>query len=146
MKRLFCLVCLALLVVSTGCRGDVAGDAAGAEPAPLSVTPDTEGPEDPVLELGDWTTYPDPPVAELEPEGTEPLDDDRWARVSAELACAGRVERGDAGAHRVAARRVLHFHKTTAKAVMDYGIAVNLDAARASRLGELVAGAAERCR
>jgi hypothetical protein len=98
------------------------------------------------LVLGDWKTYPEPPGEDLDPETVEPLDDDRWARVSAELACAGRVERGDPSAHGSAARRVLHHHKTTAKAVMDYGIAINVDPTRATTLGERVAAAAERCR
>ncbi len=130
-----------VFVLALGCGGTAASVEQTPPPAPVA-----EAPAEPGLELGDWTEYPDPPGEELEPEQTVPLDDDRWARVSAELACAGRVERGDAGAHRLAARRVLHHHKTTAKAVMDYGIAINLDPERALRLGDLVAAAAERCR
>ncbi len=135
------MLLVAALLVSA-CSG------AGESVAPAVAPPAAEAatPEAPGLQLGDWTTYADPPAEELEPDQIVALDDDRWARVSAELACAGRVERGDAGAHRLAARRVLHHHETTAEAVMDYGIAVNLDPARATRLGALVATAAERCR
>ena len=120
------------------------GPTASGDPVPVPAEAPVTAPAS-ALELGDWTTYPAPPGEDLEPEQTKPLDDDRWARVSAELACAGRVERGDAGAHRLATRRVLHFHQTTAAAVMEYGIALNLDPERALRLGELVATAAERC-
>ena len=140
MTRLSCgFLGFALLI---GC-GDRAPNASGAEASPAQAVDVASGP---ALELGDWTTYPDPSSEELPAEATEPLDDDRWARVSAELACAGRVVRGDPGAHRLASRRVLQFHKTTGKAVMEYGVEVNLDAGKAARLGSLVAAAAERCR
>ena len=136
---------LALLFVVAGCGGGGAPNLSPGEAPAAAVVESVEG-HAPELLIGDWTAYPDPPGDDLEPSETVPLNDARWPRVAAELACAGRVKRGDADAHRLAARRVLHFHQTSAQAVMDYGIAVNLDAGRAARLGSLVASAAEHCR
>ncbi len=114
-------------------------------PAPVPDDPDPVGDgqvdADPLV-VGDWSRYP---AASGETWPTAPLDDERWARVTAELACAGRSRRGDPDAHRRAAEAILQEHKTTAGAVMDHGIEVNADPTRALRLGERVAAAAEAC-
>ena len=94
--------------------------------------------------VGDWRGYGDP-ADEGEWERA-PLDDDRWARITAELACIGRAHHGDPEEHRAAMRRVLAHHRSDARAVMDYGVAVNADAARAHTLGAQVAEAAQVCR
>jgi hypothetical protein len=94
------------------------------------------------LTLGGWQDYATPEAKEW---ATADLDDLRWAVVSAELACVDRAHQGDPDAQTAGSRRVLAHHRTTAAAVMDYGIDINGDATRATTLGELVAAAAERC-
>ncbi len=95
------------------------------------------------VSVGDWSAYA---AAPEEDWAVRPLDADRWAVTSAELACAGRANHGDPDALRAASRRILHHHETTAVAVMEFGIEVNADPERALRLGEVVASATERCR
>ena len=95
---------LALMMLSACSRAGTAPPSAEPTPAVVQIAAaSTAG----ALVLGDWTTYAEPEGQGVEPEEIVPLDDDRWMRVSAELACAGRVERGDAGAQRAAAARVL---------------------------------------
>lgn len=96
------------------------------------------------VDVGDWGTYAEPTAGVDWPTG--PLDEERWAQVTAELACAGRAHHGDPEAHTTASRRILAHHLTTAAAVMDYGIEVNADAGRAHRLGDAIARATEACR
>lgn len=91
-----------------------------------------------------WRSYPAAPGVDEWP--VQPLDDARWTRASADLACAGRALHGDPDAHHQAARRILFRHQTTAQALMDYGVAVNQDGPRALALGADVAASAERCR
>ncbi len=105
-------------------------DNATAEPGPI--------------EVGDWSMYSEPDDATEWP--TADLREDRWARVTAELACAGRAHHGDPSAHEAASRRILAHHQTTAADVMAFGVEVNADAARAHRLGERIARATETCR
>lgn len=112
------------------------------EPATQAATPTAAVPEPSgALTLGDWANYP---AAPAEVESAE-LTDRRWAQVTAELACVDRAHQGDPDAQTDGAARVLAHHRTTAEAVMDFGIAVNADVARAHTLGDLVASAAETC-
>ncbi|MCP4868762.1 MAG: hypothetical protein GY898_08590 [Proteobacteria bacterium] len=128
---------------------------AACGPDPVEAPPTPEAPEDgdgsamveaesglDRVQVGDWTAYGEPDEA----WDTDPLTATRWAHVSAELACAGRANHGDPEAHTAASRRILAHHKTTAEAVMTFGIEVNGDEARAHSLGELVAAATETCR
>ncbi len=92
--------------------------------------------------VGEWRTYADPG----DDWESEPLDDARWMHASAELACVGRAHHGAPDRHRVALRQVLAHHRTTAAAVMDYGVLVNEDGTRALELGAQVAQAAQTCR
>jgi hypothetical protein len=93
--------------------------------------------------LGAWAHYPRPKESEWP---TEPLNVRRWATTSAELACAGRAHLGDPHKQRAASDRILHHHHTNAQEVMEFGIRLNEDPARAQSSGGLVAEAAERCR
>jgi hypothetical protein len=116
-----------------GLRAAASAGGEGAAPA-AAATP---------LALGDWRRYPPAPAKD---GPLDPLDDARWALLSAELGCAGASFHGDPDSHRAAARAILHHHRSSAQAVMDYGVAVNGDPAKALRLGEQVALAVERCR
>lgn len=111
-----------------------------AEPVP---TPEPTDDNDASALVGDWRSYAEP---DQEPWASAPLDDTRWMQTSAELACIGRANHGDPDGHRVALRRVLAHHRTTAQAVMDYGIEVNQQAPRSLRLGARVANASQTCR
>ena len=93
--------------------------------------------------LADWRGYAEPEAATWP---TEPLADERWAQVTAELGCVGRAHHGNPGAHRAAMNKVLAHGRTTADAVMEYGIGVNADPTRAHALGGRVAEAVQRCR
>ena len=117
-----------------------------SEPAPVDPVPDEPSTGDWLAStlVGDWRAYPDP-GSDGEWE-SEPLDDARWMRISAELACIGRAHHGDPEAHRAAMRQVLAHHKTSAKDVMDYGITINEDGDRARELGAKVSDAAQTCR
>ena len=135
------LAALCLLALCAGCPSPTTaqadptpddGDAVAADPTPATR-----------VEVGDWSTYAEP---EAEEWPVEPLDDGRWATVSAELACAARANHGDPDAQRQASRRILARHKTTGEAVMEHGIAVNGERGRSHRLGEVVAAATEACR
>ncbi len=136
-RRLCVLLVFALAACGSGPEGTQEPDPLRA---PATGTPSTALPG--TLILGDWTAYAavsgdEWPVAQL--------DDPRWALVTAELACVGRARQGDPEAHVDGSRRVLAHHRTTGTAVMDYGIVVNADVVRATRLGELIAAAAENC-
>jgi hypothetical protein len=131
---------LLLAFALAACGSSPQGEAA-VEPATAAATPQSAGlPER--LEPGAWSAYPPAPGAEWP---TTPLDDARWAQTTAELACSDRAHQGDPDAQEDGAQRILAHHGTTAAAVMDYGVAVNADAERAPRLGELVAAAVENC-
>ncbi len=126
--------------------------AAAACPAPTTSaepTPDDgdglveEGTPPRPVQVGDWSSYAEPEEAEWP---TEPLDDARWAVVSAELACAARANHGDPDAQRKASRKILAHHETTGPEVMEHGIAVNADPEKALKMGEAVAAATEACR
>lgn len=92
--------------------------------------------------VGDWRSYADPG----DEWDAEPLDEERWMRVSAELACIGRAHHGDPDQHRSAMRQVLAHHRTQAADVMEFGVQINQDAARSHALGARVATAAQNCR
>ena len=130
-RRLLMLLVLALAACGSG--------PGGAEEPP---TPGPSGEQIGPLTLGDWANYPAPEASEWP---VEPLDDARWALATAELACIDRARQGDPEAQTEGSRRVLAHHRTSGADVMAYGVRVNKDPARATRLGELVAGAAENC-
>lgn len=123
-----------VIAVLAGCRRFAAPSAAETTPLP------TPAP----LAAPSWRTYAEPPARDDWAAST--LDDARWVRVSADLACAGRALHGDPDAHHQAARRILFHHQTHSAAVMDYGIGVNQDSRRALKLGAEVATAVEACR
>lgn len=129
-----------LLVFALAACGSAPGGTDEPKPSPPREAA-TDGLPD-ALSLGDWASYAAPEGEEWPVTG---LDDLRWAIVTAELACVDRARQGDPEAQGDGSRRVLAHHRTSAAAVMDYGIAVNGDATRATRLGELVAVAAENC-
>ncbi len=95
------------------------------------------------LHLGDWTRYP-APVGQEWPVRT--LDDERWMKVTAELACASRGSRGNPDAHRASSDAILQAHETSAAAVMAFGVQVNAEPDRAFKLGGQVAATIEVCR
>jgi len=79
--------------------------------------------EEAQLTLGDWQHYP-----ELETDeewNTEPLDGPRWAQVSAELACAGRSNRGDPEAHRKRVRSIIAYHRTSLAEIGSFSTRLN---------------------
>jgi hypothetical protein len=126
---------LPLILIAACSRGGTPKVATpGVEPSPAAAD---------VLQLGDFRAYPRPSGMDW---ATEPLDDARFAKVSAELACVGRIHHGNPGEHTLAASAVLAQHRTTGDAVMAYGVTVNADPARATALGERIAAAAESCR
>ncbi len=75
------------------------------------------------LTLGQWKTYPE---QEVDKEWLqEPLDARRWAQVSAELACAGRSNRGDPEAHRRFTRNIVAHHRTSLAEVSSFSTRIN---------------------
>lgn len=135
MRTLPLLLALALL----GCPAETASEPVAPLEAPAVTPVSAAG----ALEPGAWREYPEPAD---EPWAVAELDEGRWALVSLELACSDRAHQGDPQAQTRSARRVLAWHRTTGEAVMAYGIAVNAEPSRGLRLGERIAGAAERCR
>jgi len=134
---------LALLVGACSATAEVPTDAAAVvEPGDGVAVADGEPPIA-AVQVGDWASYGEPAADEW---STAPLSAARWANTAAELACAGRANHGDPGAHTAASRRILAHHETTAEAVMAYGIEINADPQRAHALGEIVAAATETCR
>ena len=130
------------LVLVGGCSSaPVVPDSAPAD-GPLGEIAALDEDDPTSLELGAWADYP--PLEEEE-WAVSPLSVTRWATASAELACAGRAFQGDPKRQRVASDRILQHHATTAAEVMEFGIGLNGHPQRAQQLGELVAGAAERC-
>jgi hypothetical protein len=137
------LMVLALLLV--GCTPD-SGTPGGPAPEVEAGDGMADGAPDGsvgAVEVGDWSAYGEPERDEWK---TDPLTPQRWVHVSAELACAGRANHGDEGSLEDSSRRILAHHRTTAEAVMTFGIGVNQDPEQAHTLGELVATAAETCR
>lgn len=128
---------LLLFALLLGCPA--ADTSTAAVPAPPA---DTGGDAVASGLVGDWRGYPDPGEDAWE---TAPLDDDRWMQTTAELACIGRAHHGDPDRHRVALRQVLARRQTTAESVMEYGVKVNEDGARALVLGARVADATQTC-
>lgn len=138
--RLFALLTLAGLVA--GCPAPTTATEPTPDPdAGDGITDETPQPAS--VEVGDWTSYAEPKDEQWH---TEALDTPRWSVVTAELACAARANHGDPDAQRQASRRILAHHETTGSAVMEHGIEVNADPARAHALGEAVAVATEACR
>jgi hypothetical protein len=88
----------------------------------------------PGSEPGAWERYSEAPADADWP--VRPLDDERWVLVSAEFGCAGRSSQGDPEAHRRRVQNIAFHHKTTPRAVMDYGVRLNTgDSIRAQDLG-----------
>jgi len=97
------------------------------------------------LKLGDWEQYPKVDGDAKWP--SKPLDESRWAMVSAELGCVGRRSHGDPDAHRERVLRIVQHYRTSPEDVMSYGIRLNRDRPETARnLGRLVAEAMQTCR
>jgi hypothetical protein len=114
---------------------------ADAEPEPSALNPS----EAPQLSLGDWQKYPE---TTAEQEWTiEPLDGERWAQVSAELACAGRRNRGDPDAHEKLVRNICAHHRTSLAEVSSFSTRLNQnDASQAHNWAVPISEAVKSCR
>jgi len=106
---------------------------------------DPEGPTAGRLTLGDWESYPT--VAEDAEWPDEPLDAQRWARVSAELACAGRKNRGDPNSQRQKVRNIVAHQRTSLEAVAEWSTRFNRDQPeQARRWARPISNAVKGCR
>ncbi len=97
------------------------------------------------LDLGDWEAYPE--LGEDAEWPDEPLNAQRWARVSAELACAGRKNRGDPDSQRQLVRNIIGHHRTTLIAVAEWSTHFNREQPeQARRWAQPISNAVKGCR
>jgi len=120
--------CLALLLVHTA-SCDRSPELAPGAPELSAVTDSDSEPAGQgtqglaPLQLGKWESYP--AVAAEDEWQQRPIDGARWAQVSAELACAGRSNRGDPDAQRQLLRNILSYHQTTLEEIASFSARLN---------------------
>jgi hypothetical protein len=138
-----------LLVLAAACSTSAEPEPGPADPSTVAaVDPEPTAPGSRAstpLELGEWETYPT--VAAEDDWPHKPIDGPRWAQVTAELACAGRRNRGDPDAHRQLLRNILSYHQTTLEEVASFSARLNrADPERAATWAVPVSEAIRGCR
>ncbi len=123
------LIVLALVLAWLGSREQRSDDEQfeiATQPAGTQeTTPEarTDPAEAPRLMLGEWQDYPE--VSADQEWSKEPLNGPRWAQVSAELACAGRSNRGDPDAHLKRVRNIIAYHHTSLAEISSFSTRLN---------------------
>lgn len=146
------LILIAIVLAWLGTRQQDSKDQ-GAQDQSLPADSFDAPPEDPViappeaqqLSLGDWQKYPE--ISEEQEWSIEPLDGQRWAQISAELACAGRSNRGDPDAQNRLVRNICAHHRTSLAEVSSFSTRLNKnDAAEAHNWAIPISEAVKSCR